>query len=89
MKKENLILLAALGVGVFAISRYLQSRTRNAPMPAPRNSGVVAPNPDTAWVSEITRSDGWTYYTDGTVIGPSGEYYNKGTLVYDPRGMYQ
>jgi hypothetical protein len=26
---------------------------------------------------------GWTYYSDGTAISPTGAYYNKGQLLYD------
>jgi hypothetical protein len=81
MKKEDLLLLLGVGLGVFAVARFLSSRTKNTPA----KSTYVPPS----YVSEVTRADGWTYYSDGTVIGPDGKYYFKGDEVYNPAGMYQ
>jgi hypothetical protein len=85
MKKDELLILAAVGAGVFFLAKYLGGRTKNTTVA--KNTGVVGPS--SAWVSEIMRADGWTYYDDGTAIDPNGKYYFKGVEVYAPAGMYQ
>ena len=50
--------------------------------------------PDTGGTTEITNNAlpgqpgyGWKYYSDGTVISPSGDYYNKDNeLIWSPSG---
>lgn len=47
---------------------------------------------DTSTVTDVTPTDlqpgdegyGWQYYSDGTAIDPSGNYYYQGDLVYSP-----
>lgn len=34
-------------------------------------------------------SYGWRYFSDGTVISPSGDYYRNGELVYSPPNTYE
>lgn len=81
MNKEDLILLAVVGGGVFLMARYLAGRTRNSSVPAgPAN---------TYGATEVMRDSGWIYYSDGTAVGPDGRYYFQGQQVYDPRGMYK
>jgi hypothetical protein len=82
MKTEDLVILALVGGGVFFMAKYLAGRTKNQPA---KNTGVAPPK----YVQEIQRSDGWTYYDDGTAIGPDGRYYFQGNEVYAPAGMYQ
>lgn len=86
MKKEDLILLGAVAVGVFVMARYLAGRTSGTGTSEPAtNTGIVGPN----YATEIMRNNGWSYYTDGTSIDPDGRYYKGSTLVYDPKGMFQ
>lgn len=33
----------------------------------------------------IEVADGWSYYTDGTAIGPNGAYYSQGQQVWAPQ----
>jgi hypothetical protein len=47
--------------------------------------------PSTGAVSAITNTAtqgqpgyGWQYFSDGTSISPTGQYYQGGTLIYDP-----
>jgi len=37
---------------------------------------------DTSNLSSTDPGYGWTYYTDGTAIDPSGNYYYQGELVW-------
>jgi hypothetical protein len=76
MKKEDLVLLAAVAVGIYAVVRMVSKKP-------------AAATGNTYNTTEITRNNGWSYYTDGTAIDPNGVYYYKGAQVYDPRGMYQ
>jgi hypothetical protein len=78
MKKEDLILLGIVGVSVYAIVRMVMKKPGTASTPANNYN-----------TTEITRNNGWSYYTDGTAIDPNGVYYYQGAQVYDPRGMYQ
>lgn len=82
MKKEDMFMLVGVAAVVFFGARYLAGRTKN---PTAKNTGIVPP----VWVSEVARADGWTYYSDGTSIGPDGKYYKGSDQVYDPAGMYQ
>jgi hypothetical protein len=83
MKNEDLILLAAMALGVFVvIPAMLKKSTAKPGGTDPASSSIYA-------TREIMRADGWTYYTDGTSIDPNGRYYKGSDLVYDPRGMYQ
>lgn len=57
---------------------------------SPNQNTSTAGGADTA-VSEIGNTAqageegyGWRYFSDGTVISPSGEYYQNGELVYSP-----
>lgn len=78
MKDEDLILLGLVAVSVFAVFKMFPKRAAAAPAPAGNTYGAT----------EIMRDNGWTYYSDGTAIGPDGRYYYQGAEVYNPRGMY-
>lgn len=78
MKKEDLILLGLVAVSVYAIARMMMKKTSTSKTPA-----------NTYDTTEIMRSGGWSYYSDGVAISPDNVYYYQGTQVYDPRGMYQ
>lgn len=75
MKKEDMVLFAIVALGVFVLTK----RAAAAQPAAPANNYNT---------QEIMKSDGWTYYTDGTSIDPQGRYYYQGQFVYNPAGMY-
>ncbi|MYM39663.1 hypothetical protein [Duganella qianjiadongensis] len=79
MKKDDLIMLAMLGAGVFLIPKLFAKKA---------GTSASTSSSSQPWVSEIMRDNGYVYYSDGTVITPDGQYYKQGDLVYSPGGMY-
>lgn len=89
MKLDTIAIIAAAGAGLFLMSRTLKTTV----------SGIVA-KPGTASslnnggslpTMEVQNSAlpgqpgwGWTYYNDGTAIGPDGTYYFQGSKVWGP-----
>jgi hypothetical protein len=77
MKTNDLLLIAAVGVGLFLFLKKDSSNTIN-------NVGQAING-----IAEIftgakpgQNGYGWRYFTDGTAISPTGEYYVNGAKVY-------
>lgn len=87
MKADSLIIIAAAGLGLFAIYKMVKPAAAAASGTAPvKGTGAaVSTIRNTALPGEP--GWGWTYYTDGTAIGPDGKYYFQGTEVYNPAGV--
>lgn len=77
MKYDNMIALALAGVAVYFIMKKTVSKTGK--------TGIASVMEK---VSEIFESgggnyaNGWRYFTDGTAIDPTGNYYSGGTLIW-------
>lgn len=78
MKAEDLILLAAIAAGVF----FVMKKAKAAPADPSKQ-------PQYTNTKLIQETNGWRYYTDGTVIGPDGQYYQQDAQVYDPLAQYR
>lgn len=82
MKSDALIVLAVAG----AVMLWSLSRKKAVPVlggVVPQN-GAQSGSPDVTWgtgTQLIRIWEGWHYYSDGTVIGPDGEYYYQGQAV--------
>lgn len=74
MKTSDLIIAGLIGFGVY----LLLAKT----LVATPDGKVRQVLPGEA--KKIAEYDGWTYYSDGTVISPSGDYYFEGKLVWAP-----
>lgn len=80
MKKDDLVLMIGAAVGVFIIAKFMMNKASAKP-----TQGIaVGEN----YASLITQNNGWQYFTDGTAIGPNGDYYKNGQLIYTAQGMY-
>lgn len=80
MKQNDLIVLGLAGVAVYLIAKSQKGGI---------TSGLDTGLRDMAkTVSEImdntgkTFANGWRYFTDGTAIDPSGNYYQGGQLIW-------
>lgn len=89
MQKDTIAIIAAAGIGLFLIARMVKPRAPGAPP----SGGTAASlnNYGNAPVTEISNSAlpgqngwGWQYYSDGTAISPTGQYYLNGQLVWSP-----
>ena len=85
MRNDMVTVGAVVMVGLAA---YLLLKSRNVKAVSSSSSNVAAV---TAKTSEILTGAlpgdlawGWTYYTDGTAISPTGDYYYKGAKVWSP-----
>lgn len=99
MKTDNLIILGAAAVALFIIS---STRKVSVPSGASSGRTIFNPFGRTAVnlnqggtvpVTEINNATvpgdngyGWRYFSDGTVIDPSGNYYVNGAIVWSPAG---
>lgn len=81
MKNAELIVLGLAGVAVYMIVKSQR------PSGGPTDTGkrnITASD----WVNEIFGSDqkpysnGWRYFSDGTAIDPSGNYYKDGAMIW-------
>ncbi|MRR51282.1 MAG: hypothetical protein EG825_10265 [Rhodocyclaceae bacterium] len=72
MHNKEILILAALGVGLF----YLMNKARAGGVKGAAQTGTGT--------SFIREWQGWRYYTDGTVIGPDGTYYKDGNPIWWP-----
>lgn len=90
MKNDTILILAAAGIGLFLISRMIKPGAAIRP---PTGSGTAASlnNNGAPPVVEVNNTAvpgqngwGWKYYSDGTAISPTGQYYFQGQLVYTP-----
>lgn len=96
MKTDNLIIIAAAAAAIWLIAGTRKQVVAGSTRPWPATglglgSGTAASlnNGGSPPVTEITNSAlpggegwGWRYYSDGTAISPTGDYYYQGTLVY-------
>ena len=80
MKNEDLMILAAAIGGALLIVKSVKANNAGAP------GGTVKAIKDFA--TEIFGSDGasygngWRYFSDGTTIDPSGNYYKGGQMIW-------
>lgn len=91
MKQDTLIIIAAAGIGLYAIAKMI--KPAGATIRPPTGSGTAGAlnNYGNAPVTQIANSAlpgqtgwAWTYYSDGTAISPEGQYYLNGQLVWSP-----
>lgn len=91
MQKDTLIILAAAAAGLYAITRMI--KPGGMAIRPPNGSGTASSlnNGGSPPVTEINNTAlpgqqgwGWTYYSDGTAISPTGQYYLNGQLVWSP-----
>jgi hypothetical protein len=70
MKQDEMLVL-----GLAAIAVWLIVKGRGAATGKPAG-----------WVDKINvdNDGGWQYFTDGTVIDPSGAYWSNGVKVWSP-----
>lgn len=95
MKIDNLVLIAAAGLGLYLVARVAQGKpvsfmgTSAAPTStgAARQNAVTSPQLITNTALPGGPGWAWQYFTDGTAIGPDGKYYKGGQEVYDPAGI--
>lgn len=94
MKSDNLIILAAAGAALYLITstrRQVGTAAPNKPWPVGNNTASGLNNGGTVPVTQIANTAlpgdygwGWKYFSDGTAISPTGQYYLNGELVWSP-----
>lgn len=82
MKKDDFVLMVGAAIGVFIIAQFIMKKAQGK-----TSQGIAAGEPY-PYATMITQNDGWQYFTDGTAIGPNGDYYKNGQLIYTANGMY-
>lgn len=87
MKTDTLVIAAVAVVGLFVI--YKKTRAAGG---ASSGTGTILNQSNKVNAIGNTALPGqpgwgWSYFTDGTSIGPDGKYYSGGTEVYDPNGI--
>lgn len=91
MQKDTLIIILAAAAGLYAISKMI--KPAGAAIKPPTGGGTAASlnNYGNPPITQIQNSAlpgqtgyGWTYYSDGTAIDPSGAYYFQGQRVWSP-----
>lgn len=91
MNKDTIIIIAAAGLGLYLISKMI--KPGGAVMRPPTGSGTASSlnNNGAPPVTDISNTAlpgqsgwGWNYYSDGTAISPTGQYYLNGQLVWSP-----
>jgi len=89
MSKDQIIIIAAAGAGLYMLSKMLRpaqaaSAPRTGTAASLNNGGNVPVTEIMSPGAQIPGSPGygWRYYSDGTAISPSGDYYLNGSLVY-------
>lgn len=95
MKSTDLIVLGLAGLAVYMIVKGGKTTSGGALTTRPATTTTGGVRSVTETVSEIfssvgkTFDNGWRYFTDGTAIDPSGNYYYQGQLVWNnPQAMY-
>lgn len=90
MKPDTLIIIAAAGIGLYAIAKMIKPSGGVRPPTGSGTAGALN-NYGNAPVTQISNSAlpgqhgwAWTYYSDGTAISPDGQYYLNGQLVWSP-----
>lgn len=85
MKTDTLVIIAVAAAGLFVLSRTVRAKGIGAGTGTILNqSNKVNAIGNNALPGEP--GWGWSYFTDGTAIGPDGKYYFQGAEVYDPNG---
>ena len=83
MKQTEMIVLGLAGVAVYLIWQSQKSKG---------TAQATTTTKPTDWVSEILGTDGkrydngWRYFSDGTAIDPSGNYYKDGAMIWQKPG---
>src|SRR3990167_8736388 len=89
MKQDTIIIVGAAAVGLYLIAKMVKPSA----IRPPTGSGTAGAlnNYGNAPVTQINNTAlpgqegwGWQYYSDGTAIDPSGQYYYQGALVWSP-----
>jgi hypothetical protein len=101
MKTDNLIIIGAAALALFIIAGARRPATAtggggvrwNPFSSAFGNTAASLNNGGSVPVTEIVNTAlpgqngyGWRYFSDGTVIDPSGQYYVDGQVVWSPAG---
>lgn len=88
MKLDTIVVLAAAGLGVYVVTQMMATPSR-ANTAASLNNGGNVNMPSS--IKQIFNTAlpgqagfGWSYFTDGTAIGPDGSYYSNGQKVWSP-----
>lgn len=90
MNKDTLVILVAAAAGLYAISKMIKPAGGMRP---PNGSGTASSlnGGGSVPVTAINNTAlpgqtgyGWQYFSDGTAISPSGQYYFNGQLVWSP-----
>ena len=85
MKQSDLIVLGLAAVAVYMISKSkgTSSAARVSPSsPLRAASGIGSAVQEVFDAAGQAFANGWRYFTDGTAIDPSGNYYSQGQLVW-------
>jgi hypothetical protein len=99
MKSSDLIVVGLAGLAVYLIAKSgkLGAITSGGalttrPVTTTSTAGVRSVTDTVAEIFNTvgrTFDNGWRYFTDGTAIDPSGNYYYQGQLVWNnPQAMY-
>jgi hypothetical protein len=83
MKNSEMVALALAGVALWLIAN--KSRAAVVTTVAGTNPSAAI-TPKEIFTGALPGQPGysWRYFTDGTVIDPSGAYYKDGALVWSP-----
>lgn len=81
MKKSHLAVLGLAGVAVYMI---VQSRGAKNPF-----SSLTSRASEVLDQGGKAFANGWRYFSDGTSIDPSGNYYKESQLVWSPTDRFQ
>ncbi len=79
MKQENMIAL-----GLAAVAVYLLTQTKKTTIA--KSGGLTGTNKAVSEIFDASGgafSNGWRYFSDGTAIDPSGNYFYGGQKVWD------
>ena len=79
MKKQDLFLMLATAAGLWLALKAVTAKA------GPRAPAISKAGQQ--YTSIVAEDSGWKYYSDGTAIGPDGDYYSMGKKVYDA-GVY-
>ncbi len=77
-----MIVLGLAGLALFIVMKASKKTT---------GTSSAASKP-AGWVDQIFDAggskfaNGWSYYTDGTAIDPSGNYYKDGSMIWQANG---
>lgn len=88
MKLDTILVLAAAGLGVYVVTQMMSTPARASTASSLNNGGNVNMPSSIKQIFNTALPGqngwGWTYYTDGTAIGPDGSYYANGQKVWSP-----